>query len=247
MQILSIQKFFLFSLCAIFVGVPFLVFSQEVSAPETETAQTEIPSEPEVEVVEENTTESITAEPEAITQEETPSEPETISETIQESEPEILDESASEPTSEPLVDEPETENKPVPVLEEEPIKETPLSELTRVYTKEIFINKDARHKCNVEFFKVDMSERNSALNTIIITREADISYEIEIGSLPIGIDIKFTENDSYYKNLGSTDESIDISIKKNSNAKNGSFSVPIIYTQKGVFDSSVICQLNVIN
>lgn len=144
----------------------------------------------------------------------------------------------------------EEERKPEIIKKEDQkntTKEKPLSELTRVYEKEIFVNKDAKHHCEAEFFSVDMSQKESTINTIFFTKESEIPYEIEIGSLPIGVDIRFSENNSYYKNLGSTEESIDISIIKDNNALKGNFTVPIIYTQKGLFDSAVICQINIIN
>ncbi len=278
------KKLFLFFLCVTFISTPFLVFSQEVSAPNeapTETSDSE--SSPE------NLTENTESTPEETPQDtssnsensavdqsyfidNTKPEGERVVESVsndlinpsyveqhKETEPtvpetpEVLGETTTPETQEELQapapePTPEPEPTPIPVPVEEKVEEeTPLSELTRVYDKKIFVNKDAKHECKAEFFRIDMSERSSALNTIQFTKEADISYEMEIGSLPIGVDIRFSDSNSYHKNLGSEDESIDISITKEFDAPKGDFSVPIIYTQKGVFDSSVICQLNIVN
>jgi hypothetical protein len=137
---------------------------------------------------------------------------------------------------------------PVVVLEkkEEP-KEKLISETTRVYKKNIYIDKEANYECKAEFFKVDISNKNKAIKTLLLTRGADISYEIEIGSLPAGIDVKFSENDDYHKKLGLSETSIDVVITKNNSAQKGNFSIPIIYTQKGIADASVICQMNIVN
>lgn len=280
------KKLFLFFLCVTFISTPFLVFSQEVSAPNEAPAETS-----DSESSSENLTENTESTSEETTQDtssgsensagdqsyfidNTKPEGERVVEsassdlinpsyveqhkeistdTVPET-PEVLGETTTpEPQEEPQAPTPEPTPEPEPTpapipVEEKPIQEEiPLSELTRVYDKEIFVNKDAKHECKAEFFRVDMSERSSALNTIQFTKEANISYEMEIGSLPIGVDIRFSESNSYHKNLGSEDESIDISITKESDAPKGDFSVPIIYTQKGVFDSSVICQLNIVN
>jgi hypothetical protein len=133
------------------------------------------------------------------------------------------------------------EDKEIPVKKEEEY------EATRTYNKKIFVNKDAKHTCEAEFFKVDLSDRDSATNTILLTKEADVQYEIEVGSLPEGYDMKFSNNSKYEKIIGLGDDSTDITIQKKSKASKGNFTIPIIYTQKGVFDSSVICQMNIVN
>lgn len=92
-----------------------------------------------------------------------------------------------------------------------------------------------------------MQDRQSALNAVLTEKKSDISYEIEIGSLPKGFDIRFVNNHDYSFLLGSSENSSDIEITKQSGAPKGNFNIPIIFTQKGVFDSSVICQLNIIN
>lgn len=274
------KKLFLFFICVTFISTPFLVFSQEVSAPNEVPAETNTPTEntsentdpvseeptqdtssnsensagdqsyfidntkPEDERVVESVSNDLInpsyVEKHKETEPAVPETPEVLGETTTPEPQEELKAPAPEPTPEP-------KPAPIPVPVEEKVEEeTPLSELTRVYDKELFVNKDAKHECHAEFFRVDMSEKSSTLNTIIFTKEANISYEMEIGSLPIGVDIRFSESNSYHKNLGSEDETIDISISKESDAPKGNFTVPIIYTQKGVFDSSVICQLNIV-
>lgn len=148
-------------------------------------------------------------------------------------------ETAPEPEPQPLA-EPKEVPKPVEQAQEVP---PPL----RIFTKKIFVNKDAVHTCTAEVFTVDMSKQSSAQNTLNLTKEADIAYEVEVGSLPTGIDVRFTDTNDYSKQIGLEDTAVDFTITKKANAATGSFTIPIIYTQKGVFDSSVICQVNVVN
>lgn len=117
----------------------------------------------------------------------------------------------------------------------------------RIFTKKIFVNQDAVHTCTTKVFTVDMKGRTSTQNTLILTKEADIAYEIEVGSLPTGIDVRFNDTNSYNRHIGLEDNMIDFTVTKKANAAIGSFTIPIIYTQKGVFDSSVICQINIVN
>ncbi len=157
---------------------------------------------------------------------------------------ELITEGPQLTETEPVVEEEPTTTEVVPLEKPQEVK---LPEPTRTFTKKIFVNKDAVHTCTAEVFTVDLSDRSEAQNTLLLTKEADISYEVEIGSLPAGIDVRFTENNEYFKQIGSTEETADFIVKKEDDAVVGSFSIPFIYTQKGVFDSSVICQINVVN
>ncbi|MEY2640995.1 MAG: hypothetical protein RL150_388 [Candidatus Parcubacteria bacterium] len=261
-------------LCVALVSAPFLVFSQEVvsDAPSAPSQGYFIDNtKPENERVVESATfdnesssivRSTNSETqEATTETDTPTEdpaaaeqpsgeaenaadaaapePQEEAPTAQAAEEAPAAETTTEPAPEPVAEKP----TPAPVAQPQEEVEPPM----RTFTKKIFVNKDAVHTCTAEVFSVDMSGRTTAQNTLQLTKEADIAYELEVGSLPTGIDVRFTDGNSYYKNIGLEDESADFTISLESNAAKGSFTIPIIYTQKGVFDSSVVCQVNVVN
>lgn len=121
----------------------------------------------------------------------------------------------------------------------------PLS--VRKYTKEIVIDGGASHSCEAEVFRVDVSGKYSESARIIFSQNIYESYEMEIGGLPNGIDMQFDKTADYVYKPNLKDELVDITITVQSRAQKGDFTVPIIYTQKGIEDSSVICQINVVN
>ena len=121
---------------------------------------------------------------------------------------------------------------------------------TRKFSKNIFINENSTHSCKAETFVIDVSEKNSAKANILFERDLEMptaSYEAEIGSLPNGVNITFSKNNDYYHNIGTSESVLELSIVNEKNSQKGNFNIPIIYTQRGILDSSVICQINVIN
>jgi hypothetical protein len=132
----------------------------------------------------------------------------------------------------------------VPVIEElqvaqpEPLKE-------RRIEKIVNLDKNATHKCNIEPFRIDISNRQMASVHILLEKgKIQGSEEIEIGSLPIGIDLTFSKNKDYLYRPQIDEESLEIEITNQPGSQKGNFSIPIIYTSG---NSTTICQINIIN
>lgn len=130
---------------------------------------------------------------------------------------------------------------------EEMIYDVPEIVVTRIFKKDIVIDQSATHSCQVETFRVDISDKSSETALILLNKSADMSYEVEIGSLPIGIDVYFAKNELYKYNVASSDTSLELKIIKKNDSQKGDFTIPIFYTQKGINKSSVICQINIVN
>lgn len=253
------NKFVFSLLCTTLLSVPFFVFSQE-EPPAVPRAQPQgyfiDNTKPENERITETATfddqsntvtrpETGTNETE-LTTDQTQTNPE--EEQLDIGEPEVEVSTQPEITEDVVQTvEPEApqQEEPAPREQQTAVKE--VAPPMRTFTKKIFVNKDAVHTCTAEVFSVDMSGRSTAQNTLLLTKEADIAYELEVGSLPAGIDVRFTNNNSYYKNIGLEDDAVDFTISIKHDAATGSFTIPLIYTQKGVFDSSVVCQVNVVH
>ncbi|MBU4338687.1 GIY-YIG nuclease family protein [Patescibacteria group bacterium] len=111
----------------------------------------------------------------------------------------------------------------------------------RKIQKEIKIDKFAKHRCDAETFRLDISGRTIANSRLDLNGEGG---EIEIGSLPAGIDITFSKNKDYLYQPQNNETALDLQITNETDSQKGSFSVPIIYTSG---NSTTICQINIIN
>lgn len=175
----------------------------------------------------------------------------------------ILDTSTTTTTTTELPPSTTTTESPITTLPEEPEEsEEPVTEISepmppslplppplsvRKFQKNISIDKRAAHSCEAEIFRVDISARSFASGRIILRKDAASSYEVEIGSLPEGIDILFSKNKGYFSRVGTSETALDLEITNETDSQKGNFSIPIIYTKKDTNNSSVICQINVIN
>jgi hypothetical protein len=70
--------------------------------------------------------------------------------------------------------------------------------------------------------------------------------EIEIGSLPFGIDILFSQNRDYLHGVFEKDSALDLEIMNQEGSQKGNFSIPIIFTDKER-NQTTVCQMNIIN
>ncbi len=133
--------------------------------------------------------------------------------------------------------------------EELPVFEEPLPILSvRHFEKTVDIDKHAGHSCRAEQFRIDVSNQEFVETRLIITNsKAFVSGELEIGSLPDGIDIRFSESGDYVYHVAPNDTEVGISMVTQVGAQKGDFTIPIFYTQRGDLDSSVVCQINIVN
>jgi len=142
-----------------------------------------------------------------------------------------------------------TENEEVENIVEilQPFVWSPPPLSTRRFERKITLDKTATHSCEVALFKIDVSGKNLIQTHIALKKNANIAYKLEVGGLPDGIIIKFLKNSLYSYTPNSDELKIDLDIINENGSQKGNFSVPIIYTQKGGKNSSVICQINIIN
>jgi len=119
--------------------------------------------------------------------------------------------------------------------------------LVREFKRRVTPDSRAFHSCEAEVFRIDVSGKVSAKARIALQRDSDAPYEIEIGGLPHGINITFSKNSGYRYTQGAGDRSLELAIINQPGSQKGNFGVPIIYTQKGIKDSLVICQINIVN
>lgn len=156
------------------------------------------------------------------------------------------EEMTEESIEEDEVDEEEDLEEPTqPIIE---IYTPPKPTLSRrEFKRRVIPDARAFHFCEAETFNIDVTGKSSAKARIALHRDRDAPYEIEIGGLPQGIDITFAKNGAYRHAQRADDRTLDLAVTNQSGSQKGNFSVPIIYTQKGSKDSSVVCQINIIN
>mgnify|MGYP001605653775 CR=1 FL=1 len=112
------------------------------------------------------------------------------------------------------------------------------------YQKEVRIDKSARHSCVAKSFTADVSGRESIILELELRGARSDFENIEIGSLPAGIDITFLDNANYEYQPKRSDSGAVLQITNQSGSQKGNFSIPIIYISG---NSTTICQINIIN
>lgn len=131
-----------------------------------------------------------------------------------------------------------------PIIESVPL---PPRLLVRNFTKEIIIDPNATHYCEAEPFSIDVSGRSYFSTKIMLKKSQNEDYELEIGSLPEGIDVKFSKNGDYLYDLDSDENIVSLRIHNEEGSRIGNFTIPVIFTKKGKEDLSTICQINIVN
>lgn len=117
----------------------------------------------------------------------------------------------------------------------------------RELKNQVIFDEKAGHSCEVENFKVEISDKSVSYGKIILNKEASFLYELEIGGLPQGIDVVFIKNNSYKYTPNTNEKTVELEIKNSANSQKGDFNVPIIYIKKGEKDSFASCQINIVN
>ncbi len=152
----------------------------------------------------------------------------------------------------PVIEQPASEEPP----EVPPTEETQISELSQPalssqpplkehkLEKQIILDENAQPGCQATNFTIDISNKNSAIVELDLNGKRDSFEDLEIGSLPLGIDIIFLNNADYSWSPSKSDNTAVLQITNQDGSQKGSFSIPIIYT-KG--NSTTICQINIVN
>jgi hypothetical protein len=121
-----------------------------------------------------------------------------------------------------------------------PLEERQVAEILK-------IDENAKHSCAAEPFRIDISGLASTTANIVLRKDGAGLEEVGIGYLPQGIDVVFAGSGGYIYHPKTDETSLGLEIKNGAGSQKGDFNIPIIYTHKGVKNSSVICQINMIN
>ncbi len=112
--------------------------------------------------------------------------------------------------------------------------------------RKIQIDPLADHSCKMENFTANMTNQNSLEKKIILTGSASTAKDIEVLGVPSGFKIKFKKNNQTKTSI-SSEQTTNIFIEKMAMAQKGNFNVSFVFTEKGSKNSSIICQMNLIN
>lgn len=227
--------------------------AQESEQPNTETDESEtttteslVVNEGEVAGAEINTAIVVTPAPEAGTETPVPSQeiavlPQTQTSTGAPVPPAVEQPQALRSTEEEIA---EPENTTVSPMYVPPANIPKIS--VRPVERKIQIDPSADHSCRMENFTANMTSQNSLEKKIILTGSASTAKDIEVLGVPSGFKIKFKKNNQTKTSI-SAEQTTNILIEKMVTAQKGNFNVSFVYTEKGSKNSSIICQMNLIN
>jgi hypothetical protein len=116
-----------------------------------------------------------------------------------------------------------------------------------VYDKELVIDPKATHSCRASEFRVDISGMSTSSANIFFKEDEQAIYKAEIGSLPEGVKVTFARNGLYEDYPSQDDTSLSLQIVNEDGSTKGDFTVPIIFTKNLGHESTVLCQVNLIN
>jgi hypothetical protein len=160
--------------------------------------------------------------------------------------------SVSEQSTDEFINE-ETDETPLVEQEELPTEQLELFQLPllpqiflkeRKFQKEVIIDKNPLHSCVAKNFSIDLSNKDQAVVELEFTGMRSDLENLEVGSLPLGIDITFLNNGDYSWSPSKSDDGAVLKITNQPGSQKGNFSIPIIY-QSG--NSTTVCQINIIN
>lgn len=117
---------------------------------------------------------------------------------------------------------------------------------------EIEVDTDATHSCTFDPFTITTGKRSSFVTYLAVHEFGEASeaeYQLEIGSLPEGIDITFAANSDYVYRPRSGETEIKLNITNVKGSRKGNFSISVIYTKEteDTPDSVTLCQMNIVN
>lgn len=141
-------------------------------------------------------------------------------------------------TSDEEVEETPTPEPPQPAAPpSEPLKERKLNKTVRW-------DNNAGHFCRAKNFSVNISNQNQVIVELELGGRRRDAELLEVGSLPLGIDITFLNNANYEWQPSKNESAAVLRIINQPGSQKGNFTVPMIY-ESGA--STTICQINVIN
>jgi hypothetical protein len=136
---------------------------------------------------------------------------------------------------------------PEHLMPPEPTRPPRVKLFKRQVEKNMKFSKHATHSCSAENFKIDLTNTESAQTKLLLGTSAGKGYEMEVGSLPDGIDIKFTRTQGYTRYPTHEDKSVRLDVSRQEGAQKGDFNVSILFTEFGEENATIACQLNIVN
>jgi hypothetical protein len=116
------------------------------------------------------------------------------------------------------------------------------------YRKEVSVDAAADHFCETSPSLLDLTRQESARFFVNLSHGTSTGHEyLDLGSMPYGIDMRFVNGNRYRFDRVEEQSEVEVSVSVLPGAQRGSLSIPIIYTKEREQDSSVICQINILN
>jgi hypothetical protein len=109
----------------------------------------------------------------------------------------------------------------------------------RKIEKMINIKNPDNLSCSADQFSINIKEEETKFVNFKLSGQG--TKNLEIGSLPAGIDIVFAENNDYQ--ISTNKDIVQLKIYRQRASERGNFSIPIIFNSKS---STIICQINII-
>ncbi len=222
---------FKIGIVTMFILTTHISYSQEVPNNEVETSENEPSSEilvPREQIENSVETSSNTDE----------SQPESTNEGVEELPTDRELEALGDAIVEPIIEEPKVIWRPATIPN--------LSE--RQVTRKIVIDPNATHSCTLSDFSTDLGNGTTQVSIMLTKANQPGVENLEIGSLPDGINVKIVATGSYTKTIEQKESSVLVLVSKQNGAQQGSFNIPILYTLKNPEKTSTaICQINIVN
>jgi hypothetical protein len=127
---------------------------------------------------------------------------------------------------------------------DEPLQPQPPPLKERRPQKPVRFDKNARHSCAANNFTVNISGQSLAIAELKLEGGRSDIENLEIGSLPLGIDITFLNNSDYEYRPQISDNAAVLQIINQPGSQKGDFNIPIIFKSGNL---TTICQINTIN
>jgi hypothetical protein len=151
-----------------------------------------------------------------------------------------------ETTIEETTEEEQAEISQPELIPEEPPQPPPPPLKQRKIEKEVKIDFSAPYICKAKNFSIDISNKNQAIIEIELLGTKPQNSTLEIGNLPLGIDITFLNTANYTWNPLPNEITAVLQITNQPGSQKGNFNIVILYTDNSTQKSS-ICQVNIIN
>lgn len=120
----------------------------------------------------------------------------------------------------------------------------PLTE--RKFDKRVAIARGAPHFCRSENFTVRVSHGSSARLRVALEGKEIQNGELEIGSLPFGVEAAFSQSGDYLNRVSKNDRVSELEFVSREGSQRGSFSISVFYTDTNT-NQTTACQINLIN